>query len=87
MSEPTVPFLRLLFFGPARECLGASHGEIEADGPLAVEELWARLQARHPRLKPLRATTRLARDGEFLAADALLRPGDEVALIPPVSGG
>ena len=30
---------------------------------------------------------RLARNGDFLPANAVLQPGDEIALIPPVSGG
>lgn len=40
-----------------------------------------------PALEAARSSTMLARNQEFAAADALLAEGDEVALLPPVSGG
>ena len=54
---------------------------------MGTEELWSLLLARVPELKPLRPSIRLALNGEFLAEAATLHPGDEIALIPPVSGG
>jgi molybdopterin synthase catalytic subunit/molybdopterin synthase sulfur carrier subunit len=79
--------LRVLAFGPVRSRIGTEHLEIACADAISATELWSRVLARHPELEPLRATIRLARGGEFLAADALLGPGDEIALIPPVSGG
>jgi molybdopterin converting factor small subunit len=48
---------------------------------------WNELTARFPELAPMRPTIRLARDGEFLDGSGHVQPGDEIALIPPVSGG
>ena len=76
--------MRVLLFGPVRTRLGVDHLEIEAS---SAEDLWTTLLRQHPGLKPLRPTIRLARDGEFLPANATFHPGDEIALIPPVSGG
>jgi molybdopterin converting factor small subunit len=46
---------------------------------------WRALGEKLPGVLP--KNIRLARDDEFLAAAAPLRPGDELALSPPVSGG
>ncbi len=50
-------------------------------------EFWRRLLDCLPEFESFRTSIRLARNHEFLAPGALLLPGDEVALIPPVSGG
>ena len=79
--------IRILAFGPVRAQLGADRLDVVCAGALSLDELWARLLEVQPGLEPSRSTIRLARDGEFLAPDARLHPGEEIALIPPVSGG
>ncbi len=79
--------LRVLAFGPVRSRIGTDRLEIACVDPISPHDLWVQILERHPELEPLRSTVRLAREGEFLAADAILRPGEEIALIPPVSGG
>jgi len=79
--------LRLLVFGPVRAQVGADRLEVACPDSASQEELWSRLLELHPGLESFRSTVRLARDGEFLPPDALLHPGEEIALIPPVSGG
>jgi molybdopterin converting factor small subunit len=54
---------------------------------MSPDDFWVQLLERHPAIEPLRPSIRLARDGEFLVPGARLQPGDEIALIPPVSGG
>jgi molybdopterin converting factor small subunit len=56
-----------------------------ADGTQA--SFWKALQEKIPTLGALPSNLRLARDNEFLETSVLLHPGDEIALIPPVSGG
>src|SRR3989442_15878136 len=51
-------------------------------GPLLVE-----LVVKHPRLKGYEETMILAVNHEFAEPSARLRDGDEIALMPPVSGG
>ncbi|MGF1569597.1 MAG: MoaD/ThiS family protein [Nodosilinea sp.] len=46
-----------------------------------------RALADHPKLEPWRDRTRLGLNLQFVAPDTLLQNGDEVVLIPPVSGG
>ncbi len=57
------------------------------DRRVTAPALWDLLVQRHPELAALRAVSRLARGDDFLPADAVLAPTDEIAVIPPVSGG
>jgi molybdopterin converting factor small subunit len=49
--------------------------------------LWVKLIGRYSGLAPFRASVRLARNSEYVGPDARFGRADEVALIPPVSGG
>lgn len=75
-----------MFFAQLRSLTGMESVEIEADN-VGAADLWRLLEERWPALSGHRATTRLARNGSYAEAGALFRAGDEVALIPPVSGG
>ena len=46
-----------------------------------------RALAEHPKLEPWRDCTRLGLNLQFVADNTPLHDGDEVVLIPPVSGG
>lgn len=46
-----------------------------------------RLLQEHPELEQWRDLTRFGVNLQFVAADQILQAGDEVVLIPPVSGG
>lgn len=79
--------MTVLYFAQARRVAGLAAETIETTGPLDSARLWQELLRRHPDLAVLAPAIRLARNGAFAAPDALFQPGDEVALIPPVSGG
>jgi molybdopterin converting factor subunit 1 len=79
--------MRILYFAQARTATGTAAEELATDAALAADALWTELLRRHPTLASLRPATRLARNGEFAPSDAIFHPADEVALIPPVSGG
>ena len=51
------------------------------------QDLLRALRERHPDAAPWLAVSRLAVNCEFVSDEVTLRDGDEVALIPPVSGG
>jgi len=78
--------VQILFFAQLRTAVGADRAEVEADG-VDQAELWRLLEARWPALSKHRSTTRLARNGAYAGPEEIFRSGDEVALIPPVSGG
>ena len=78
--------MRILFFAQLREVVGAAEAELEAEGVDAVA-LWELLLARWPGLAVHRGATRMARNGVYAGVGEVFVGGDEVALIPPVSGG
>ena len=77
------------FFASAREVAGCDRAEIRWEGEAAVaaEYFWRLLESRFPGLGALRAGSRLARNLTYLGDGEMLFSGDEVAVIPPVSGG
>jgi len=78
--------MSILFFAQLREVAGVETAELGADG-VTAEGLWELLVARWPGLAAHRADVRLARNGVYAAAGEIFSAQDEVALIPPVSGG
>jgi molybdopterin converting factor subunit 1 len=79
--------MTLLYFAQARRVTGVPSDTLHVTAPLTSSELWNEILQRHPDLAIIHPVIRLARNGEFASDDTLFQPGDEVALIPPVSGG
>jgi MoaE-MoaD fusion protein len=52
-----------------------------------VADAWAALAEAHPALAPHRPFVRAAHNGAYATWDARLQDGDQVAFLPPVSGG
>jgi molybdopterin converting factor subunit 1 len=78
--------MKVLFFAQLREATGIAAAEIEASG-VDASSLWSILLDRWPALAAHRSNTRLARNGAYAGEEEIFGAGDEVALIPPVSGG
>ena len=78
--------MRVLLFAGLAEALGRRDVSV-ADGtlPATVGELETRLRQEQPALAG--CSFRLAVNRRYAAAHEVVQPGDEVALIPPVSGG
>ncbi len=75
------------FFALYRELVGVRETVVElAEGSTALE-LWQRFADGHPQLAANLPHTRFAVNGEYSSAEVRLHEGDEVAFIPPVSGG
>lgn len=79
--------MKVLYFAQAAQIAGCREESWETAAPLSLEEFWAELEKRHPGTGSLRASCRIARNREYLSLESELHPGDEVAVIPPVSGG
>ncbi len=79
--------MRVLFFAQLKDATSCDSIELAPPSPLTAEQLWAELLKNFPKLSAHRAQVRLSRNWEYAAPDALFTNDDEIALIPPVSGG
>ena len=79
--------MRILFFAQLKDATKCDSIDIAFPSSVNAEGLWAELLKKFPALVKHRSSVRLARNSEYTAADAQFSNGDEVALIPPVSGG
>jgi molybdopterin converting factor subunit 1 len=80
--------IAVLYFAALRELLGKSEETLsDVPVPLPVHVFAERLAQRHPKLVPHLGSVRFAVNEAFVGANAEIRDGDTVALIPPVSGG
>lgn len=79
--------VRLRLFAIQRELAGTREVALDLPGGATIEDAWQALVARFPALAPGRGYVRFARNGEYADAAAALADGDELAVIPPVSGG
>jgi molybdopterin converting factor subunit 1 len=79
--------VRLRFFASVRERLRRAESELALADRATVEDLWQALCEEHPELRALGASMSFAVNREYVERDHRLSDGDEVALIPPVSGG
>lgn len=76
------------YFAGLRERFGVSHEEIAiAEQSPTVSDLWRALQQVHPELGRMKQFVRVAVNRDFADDDTLVASADEIALIPPVSGG
>jgi molybdopterin converting factor subunit 1 len=79
--------VEVLFFGPAKELAGVEAVHLALPVGTTVQVLGTRLTDRIPALRRAIGTMRTAVNAEFAAPETVLQSGDQVALIPPVSGG
>jgi molybdopterin synthase sulfur carrier subunit len=79
--------VRLRFFASLRERLRCSEAEWTLPERATVSDLWNALCAAYPQLVTLGPAISFAVNREYVDRDHRLAHNDEVALIPPVSGG
>jgi MoaE-MoaD fusion protein len=79
--------VRVRLFAIQRELAGTREVPLDLPEGATVDDAWTALVRIHPGLAPGRASVRFARNGAYAEASTPLADGDEVAMIPPVSGG
>ena len=77
----------VLFFGQIKDLFGRGEDSVELRDGAAIADLFTYYAARNSELGAFRASLVASRNQEFAAWDTLLKNGDEVAFLPPVSGG
>jgi len=78
--------LEVLYFARVAELTGIREESLPLTSPIAAHEWLRELEARYPRLAPV-SRLKLAVNQQHSSHDCLLRPGDEVAIFDPVTGG
>jgi molybdopterin converting factor subunit 1 len=79
--------MRVLLFAQIKDAVGAHELDLKISGSPDAAALWRTLIAEQPKLGVFQSSTRLARNGEYADNKTIFSDTDEVAMIPPVSGG
>jgi molybdopterin synthase catalytic subunit len=79
--------IRVRLFAMQREAAGTKLLQLEIPIGATVEDAWAAVVEAVPALAPGRRSLRFAVNGDYVDPSAPLADGDEIACIPPVSGG
>lgn len=79
--------VKVLFFGRLKDVVGHAEESLDLANASTLEQLFAAYSARIPELAKYRSSVVASRNQEFASWDTPLHSGDEVAFLPPVSGG
>lgn len=78
---------RVLFFGILKDAVGRSSEEAEFPPGSSLRYVLDSYAQRYPRVKDIASSVLVARNQSFSDLSAGVEEGDEIALLPPVSGG
>ena len=79
--------VKVVFFGVLRDLAGCQQETVEENEQARLADLYRGLQQRMPGLHKFAGSIALSINYEYARLDSPLHDGDEVALLPPVSGG
>lgn len=79
--------IRVILFGRVREIVGSGEIDLPAGPGATTGSMLRSLVELYPELGPWSGVIRVAVNREYVPGETALSPGDEVAVIPPVSGG
>ena len=74
-------------FARLREAAGTSDIPLQLASGSTVNDVWQALVNRHPDLEPFRRSVTCAVNADFSTWTTIVQEGDEIAFLPPVSGG
>jgi molybdopterin converting factor small subunit len=79
--------VRVQFFSRLRDLAGATEIELDISEGTKVAELLETLYAQTPALRDWDKSILVASGVEFVGRDYVVKPNDEIAIMPPVQGG
>jgi molybdopterin converting factor small subunit len=82
-----MPDVTVLYFAHIGELLQLEREICPLPSPTSDRDILAAIAVRHPQVATLLPDCRVAVDGEYRSGAVQLYGGEEVAVIPPVSGG
>lgn len=77
----------VLFFGMLKDLAGRASDSLNLPDNATLGDVLDRYDQEIPRLKEFAASIAMSVNQEYAGPDTMLKPGDEIALLPPVSGG
>ncbi|HEX6512820.1 MAG TPA: MoaD/ThiS family protein [Chloroflexota bacterium] len=79
--------VRVRLFARYRELAGTGSLEMDVPPSSTAIQVFDRVAEQFPAMQPMRASTLMAIDSDYVRPETELREGEELALMPPVSGG
>lgn len=79
--------VHILFFGMLKDITGLTRDQADLPDGATLSSVFDHYAARFPKLIELKGSIVLAHNQQFASRDTGLNDGDEVAFLPPVSGG
>src|SRR5437660_1119424 len=79
--------IRVLLFGQLKDIVGRDEGSLELEPGARLAAVVSHYAERYPNFNGLRGSIACSVNQEYAQGSAVLREGDEVGLLPPVSGG
>ncbi len=79
--------VRVKLFAVHRQLLGRREVQIDVPSGATIGQVWQQLKRDNPPLSHLSDTVVAALNHDYASLDARVQDGDEIAFIPPVSGG
>jgi molybdopterin synthase catalytic subunit len=79
--------VRVLLFGQLKDIIGRNEDSLDLQPGARVSEVMSHYVRQYPAFEPISASLACSVNQEYATGSAVLREGDEVGLLPPVSGG
>src|SRR5215470_1879962 len=79
--------VRVLFFGMLKDLVERGHEDLNLPETATLKDVLSHYGGRFPRLNAMCSSIAMSINQEYAGSDSRLKDGDEVALLPPVSGG
>ncbi|HEY0368170.1 MAG TPA: MoaD/ThiS family protein [Chthoniobacterales bacterium] len=79
--------VRVQFFSNLRDASGVSEIDVDLNEGATVADLLEQLYARTPALRAWDKSILVGAGVEFVSRDHVIRPNEEIAVMPPVQGG
>jgi MoaE-MoaD fusion protein len=83
----TIVRVKVLFFGILRDIVGRAEEHVDLADGAPLESVFLHYARQFPKLADLKSSIVLARNQQFSDRSAIIKEGDEIAFLPPVSGG